>query len=32
MATPQAGEASQEMMANMNESMAVIFRLAEMNR
>lgn len=32
MATPQAGEASQEMMAKMNASMAAILRLAEMNR
>jgi len=31
MATPQAGEASQEMMAKMNASMAAILRLAEMN-
>ena len=32
MATPQAGEASQEMMSKMNASMAAILRLAEMNR
>src|SRR5271154_5245204 len=32
MATPQAGEASQEVMAKMNASMAAILRLAEMNR
>jgi hypothetical protein len=32
MATPQAREASQEMMAKMNTSMAAILRLAEMNR
>ena len=30
MATPQAGEASQEMMAKMNASMAAILRLAEL--